>query len=113
MASSTVSMSMPVLAEISSASEASRPITSSICCLTRSGSAAGRSILLSTGTISWLASMRVVDVGERLRLDALGGVDDQERALDGGERAGDFVGEVDVAGRVDQVEDVGLAVCAL
>ncbi len=53
---------------------------------------------------------RLVDVGERLRLDALRGVDDQERALAGGERARDLVGEVDVAGRVDQVEDVGLAV---
>jgi hypothetical protein len=57
MASSTPSMPMPVLAEIGTASDASRPITSSICCLTRSGSAAGRSILLRTGTISWLASI--------------------------------------------------------
>ena len=53
---------------------------------------------------------RLVDVGERLRLDALAGVDHQERALAGGERAVDLVGEVDVAGRVDQVEDVVLAV---
>ncbi len=53
---------------------------------------------------------RLVDVGERLRLDALGGVDHEERALDGAHRAGDLVGEVDVARRVDQVEDVGLAV---
>ena len=51
-----------------------------------------------------------VDVGQRLRLDALGGVDDQQRALAGGQRARDFVGEVDVAGRVDQVELVLLAV---
>ena len=43
---------MPDLAEISTASEASRPITSSICVLTRSGSAAGKSILLRTVTIS-------------------------------------------------------------
>ena len=55
-ASSTPSMLRPVLAEISTASEASRPITSSICSRIRSGSAAGRSILLSTGTISWPAS---------------------------------------------------------
>ena len=57
-------------------------MTSSICCLTLSGSAAGRSTLLRTGTISWPASMRLVDVGERLRLDALAGVDHQQRALD-------------------------------
>ena len=47
----------PVLAEASTASDASMPITSSICALTRSTSAAGRSTLLSTGTISWFASM--------------------------------------------------------
>ena len=51
-----------------------------------------------------------VGVGERLRLDALRGVDDQQRAFAGGQRARHLVGEVDVAGRVDQVEDVGLAV---
>ena len=52
----------------------------------------------------------LVDVGERLGLDALGGVDDEQRALDGAHRAGDLVGEVDVAGGVDEVEDVELAV---
>ena len=41
----------------SMASAASMPMTSSIWVLTRSGSAAGRSILLRTGTISWPASM--------------------------------------------------------
>jgi hypothetical protein len=51
-----------------------------------------------------------VGVGERLRLDALRGVHDEERALAGRERARDLVGEVHVAGRVDEVEDVGLAV---
>ena len=56
---------------------------------------------------------RLVDVGQRLRLDALAGVDHQQRALAGGERAVDLVGEVDVAGRVDQVEDVVLAVLRL
>jgi hypothetical protein len=54
-----------------------------------------------------------VGVGEGLRLDALRGVDDQQRALAGGERARDLVAEVDVAGGVDEVELVGLAVvCA-
>ena len=50
-------MLRPVFAEIGTACEASMPITSSICSLTRSGSAAGRSILFSTGTISWPASI--------------------------------------------------------
>ena len=56
---------------------------------------------------------RLVDVGERLRLDALRGVDHQQRAFAGGEAAADLVGEVDVAGRVHQVELVGLAVRGL
>ncbi len=47
-----------------------------------------------------------VEVGQRLRLDALRGVDQQHRALAGGQRAGHLVGEVDVAGGVDQVQDV-------
>ena len=45
-----------------------------------------------------------VGVGHGLRLDALGGVDEQQGALAGGEAARDLVGEVDVARRVDQVE---------
>jgi hypothetical protein len=57
---------------------------------------------------------RQVGVGERLRLDALGGVDDQQRAPSqaASDRA-NLVGEVDVAGRVDEVELVGLAVAGL
>ena len=46
-----------------------------------------------------------VQVGQRLRLDALRGVDEQHRALAGFQRAGHLVGEVDVAGGVDQVQD--------
>ena len=39
-----------------------------------------------------------VGVGEGLGLDALGGVDQEDGALAGGEGAGDLVAEVDVAG---------------
>jgi hypothetical protein len=53
---------------------------------------------------------REVGVGERLRLDALRRVDEQQRAFAGGERTGHFVAEVDVPGRVDEVEDVLLAI---
>ena len=53
---------------------------------------------------------RVVDVGERLRLDALRGVDDEERALASRKRARHLVGEVDVPRRVHEVEDVGFSV---
>jgi hypothetical protein len=41
---------------------------------------------------------REVEVGQRLRLDALRGVDEQQGALAGGERARHLVGEVDVPG---------------
>ena len=51
-----------------------------------------------------------VGVGQGLRLDALRGVDQQQRALARRQRPGHLVAEVDVAGRVDQVEDVALAV---
>ena len=53
---------------------------------------------------------RQVGVRQRLRFDALRRIDQQERALARGERPRDFVREVDVPGRVDQVEDVGLPV---
>ena len=53
---------------------------------------------------------RQVRVGDGLGLDALRGVDDQQRALARRQRPRDLVGEVDVARRVDQVQLVGLAV---
>ena len=53
---------------------------------------------------------RLVDVGQRLRFDPLRGVDDQQRAFASGEAAADFIGEVDVAGGVHQVELIELAI---
>ena len=53
---------------------------------------------------------REVGVGQRLRLDALRRVDQQQRAFAGGERPRHLVREVDVSRRVDQIEDVLLAV---
>ena len=55
-------------------------------------------------------AQRQMIVRQRLRLDALRGVDHQQRAFARRERARDFVGEIDVAGRVDEVELVQLAV---
>ena len=51
-----------------------------------------------------------IDVGEGLRFDALRRVDDQQRAFAGGEAAADLVGEVDVAGRVHQVQLIAVPV---
>ena len=53
---------------------------------------------------------RLVDVGERLRLDPLGGVDHEQGSLARGQAAADLVGEIDVAGGVDQVEHIVQAV---
>ncbi len=51
-----------------------------------------------------------VGVGQGLGLDALGGVDDQDGPVAGREAPRDLVGEVHVAGRIDEVQDVILAV---
>ena len=56
---------------------------------------------------------RQVGVGERLRLDALRRIDEQQRALARGERAGDLVREIDVPRGVNQVEHVDLTVVGL
>ena len=56
---------------------------------------------------------RRIAIGDRLRLDALRRVDDQQRALAGRERARHLVGEVDMPGSVDQVEVVDAAVARL
>ena len=53
---------------------------------------------------------REIDVGESLRFDSLARIDDQQRALARGQAARNLVGEIDVAGSIDQVEDVRLAV---
>ncbi len=51
-----------------------------------------------------------VDVGHGLGFDALGGINDEDGAFAGGEGAGDLVGEIDVAGGIEEVELVGFAV---
>ena len=47
-----------------------------------------------------------VQVGKRLGLNALRSIDQQDRALAGCQGARDLVGEVDVAGGIDHVQDV-------
>ena len=50
---------------------------------------------------------REVDVGERLRFDALGRIDDEDRAFACLEAVADLIREVDVPRGVDQVQAVG------
>ena len=51
-----------------------------------------------------------VDVGDGLRLHPLRGVDQQQSAFAGAERTGDLIGEVDVSGRVDEIEFIGVPI---
>ncbi len=44
-----------------------------------------------------------VDIGQGLRLNALGGVDHQKRALASGQRPANLIGEVHMARRIHQV----------
>ena len=57
-----------------------------------------------------IVMQRQVRVGERLRFHALRRIHHQQRAFAGLQAARNFVGEIDVAGRVDQVELIHLAV---
>ena len=86
------------------------PMTSSTCSATRSISEAGRSIFVEDGDEVVIGLDGVVNVGQRLGLDALGAVNDEQRTFDGAHGAGDLVGEIDVTGGVDEVEDIGFAV---
>ena len=45
-----------------------------------------------------------VEIGDRLRLDALRGIDDEQGALAGGDASRNFIGEVHVARGVDKVQ---------
>ena len=85
-------------------------MTSSISRRTSSGVRVGEVDLVDDRDHLEVIVERLVDVGERLRLDALGGIDDQQRALARGERSRHLVGEVDVARGVDEIQLVGDAV---
>src|SRR5690606_15894100 len=55
----------------------------------------------------------LINVGQRLGLDPLRGVHHQDRAFTGRQRARHLIGEVDVARRIHQVQDVVLPVLGL
>ena len=54
-----------------------------------------------------------VDVGQGLGLNPLGGIDHQQRSFAGDQRSRHLVGKINVAGGVDQVENVVFAVLGL
>jgi hypothetical protein len=79
----------------------------------RVGVGRGQVDLVQDGDQGQSLAQGEMNIGEGLRLDPLGRVDDEDRALAGLEAVADLVGEVDMAGRVDQVQAVGLAVLRL
>ena len=70
------------------------------------GLGGGQVDLVEAGDDLEVVLERQVAVGQRLGLDALRRVDDEDHALARGERPRHLVAEVDVAGRVDDVDDV-------
>jgi hypothetical protein len=51
-----------------------------------------------------------IGIGQRLRLNALARVNNEKRTLAGGERTGNLVVKINMAGRVDEVQRVFLTV---
>jgi len=103
-------MLMPCLAEISGASSAGMAKMLLDLLLDALGVGGGQVDLVEHGANFKVVLHREIRVCERLCLDALRGVDDEQRALARRERARDLVVEVDVARRVDQIERVDLPV---
>ena len=60
-----------------------------------------------------IVMQRQISIGQRLRFDALRGVHHQQRAFAGLQAARNFVGEIHVAGRVDQIQLIQIAVVGL
>ncbi len=86
MASSTSGMPRPVFAEIITASDASMPMTSSICCFTCSRLGGGQVDLVEDRNDLEVVVERLIDVGQRLGLNALARVHHEQRAFTGSQR---------------------------
>ena len=83
-----------------------RPICSSIWSSSSSGSIPGRSSLLRNVITGRFARAADLEQLQRLRFDALGRVEHHHHGVDGGQHAVGVLGEVAVAGRVEQVQFV-------
>ena len=53
---------------------------------------------------------RLIDVGQRLRLNPLGGIHHEKRALARRQAPADLIGEVDMPRRIHQVQHIGFAI---
>ena len=107
-ASSTSSTPIPVFAEMRRTFAGSSPTSSATSAAAAVGIGRGQVDLVHDRDDLEVVLDRQVGVRERLRLDPLRGVHEEERALARLERARHLVGEVDVTGRVDQVQLVAL-----
>ena len=107
-ASRTSSTPRPVFAEIRRTCSGTSPSSSAISAAGAVGIGLREVDLVRDRDDLELVVEREVRVGERLRLDALRGVDEEQRALARLERPRDLVREVDVPGRVDEVQLVAL-----
>ena len=85
-------------------------MTCSICSRMRSGSRRRQIDLVDDRNDLEIVIQRQIGVGQRLRFDALRRVDHQQRAFAGLQAARNFVSEIDVAGSIDQIELIDLAV---
>ena len=103
-ASRTSSTPTPVFAEIRSTRSGSSPSRSPSSRRRTVGIGLRKVDLVRGGDDLEPAVDREVRVRERLRLDALRRVDDEQRALARLQRARHLVREIDVAGRVDEIE---------
>ena len=93
-------------------SSSSTPRSSTSSSVTAGDVRYGEVYLVEDGDDLEVVLHREVEVGEGLGLDALAGVDDEQRSLAGGDGARDLVGEVDVSRGVYKVQ-VPLAVAPL
>ena len=107
-ASSTSATPSPVLAEIRSTWSGVSPISAETACRRPLGVGLRQVDLVQDGDDLEVVLDRQVRVRDRLRLDPLRRVDDEHRALARLQRARHLVREVDVPGRVDQVQLVAL-----
>ena len=97
-------MPIPFFALARMHSARSMTSNSSISPMTRSGSAAGKIDLVNHRNDREIVFECQVVVGECLRFDALGRVDDEQRTFACRERSRNLVRKIDVSRRVDEVQ---------
>ena len=99
-------MPMPIFALASIASSAGMARISSSCRCTAGNVGIRQIDLVDHRDDRETLFVREMDVRDRLRFDALRRIDDQQRAFARREAARNFVGKIDVPGRIEQVQPI-------